>query len=98
MLWIDRMASRTLGASERLLKEAAMQSREIQLKRRPVGKPVAEDFTCASRDVPPPAEGEVQVRNLWMAVDPAQREKLCAAFRARRRDGRTGDRRGDRVA
>ena len=53
-----------------------MQSREIQLKRRPVGTPVAEDFAIVSVDLPPPAESEVQVRNLWMAVDPAMRGRM----------------------
>lgn len=56
-----------------------MQSREIQLKRRPVGAPVADDFAVAVRDVPAPAEGEVQVRNRWMAVDPAMRGRMSDA-------------------
>lgn len=53
-----------------------MQSREIQLKRRPVGTPVAEDFATVTVEVPPPDDGEVQVRNLWMAVDPAMRGRM----------------------
>lgn len=56
-----------------------MQSREIQLKRRPVGTPVAEDFATVTVDVPPPGEGEVQVRNLWMALDPAMRGRMSDA-------------------
>jgi len=56
-----------------------MQSREIQLKRRPVGTPVAEDFATVTVDTPPPAPGEVQVRNLWMAVDPAMRGRMSDA-------------------
>ncbi|WP_068086625.1 NADP-dependent oxidoreductase [Novosphingobium rosa] len=56
-----------------------MQSREIQLIRRPVGTPVAEDFALVTRDVPPPAPGEVQVRNLYMAVDPAMRGRMSDA-------------------
>lgn len=38
-----------------------MQSREIQLKRRPVGTPVAEDFATVTVSVPPPGAGEVQI-------------------------------------
>lgn len=53
-----------------------MISREVQLKRRPVGSPVPEDFGMASREVPPPAPGEVTVRNLFMAVDPAMRGRM----------------------
>lgn len=56
-----------------------MQSREIQLIRRPIGTPVAEDFALVTRDVPPPAPGEVQVRNLFMAVDPAMRGRMSDA-------------------
>ena len=53
-----------------------MQSREMQLKRRPVGTPVGEDFALVAVDVPPPGAGEVQVRNLWMAIDPAMRGRM----------------------
>jgi NADPH-dependent curcumin reductase CurA len=53
-----------------------MQSREMQLKRRPVGTPVAEDFALVTLEIPPPGPGEVQVRNLWMAVDPAMRGRM----------------------
>lgn len=56
-----------------------MQSREIHLKRRPVGTPVAEDFAMIAVDVPPPGAGEVQVRNLWMAIDPAMRGRMSDA-------------------
>lgn len=56
-----------------------MKSREMQLKRRPVGMPVAEDFALVETFVPPPALGEVQVRNLYMAVDPAMRGRMSDA-------------------
>jgi NADPH-dependent curcumin reductase CurA len=48
----------------------------MHLKRRPVGAPAAEDFALVSVDVPPPGPGEVQVRNLFMAVDPAMRGRM----------------------
>ena len=53
-----------------------MKSREMQLKRRPSGLPVPEDFALVETFVPPPARGEVQVRNLYMAVDPAMRGRM----------------------
>jgi NADPH-dependent curcumin reductase CurA len=53
-----------------------MKSAEMQLRRRPVGAPVADDFALVSVDVPLPGPGEVQVRNLWMAVDPAMRGRM----------------------
>lgn len=56
-----------------------MQSREIHLKRRPVGEPVAEDFAEMLVDVPEPGPGEVRVRNKWMAVDPAMRGRMSDA-------------------
>jgi NADPH-dependent curcumin reductase CurA len=55
------------------------QSREVQLKRRPEGAPVRADFELFTRDIPPPGAGEVQVRNLWMAVDPAMRGRMSDA-------------------
>ena len=53
-----------------------MISREVQLKRRPVGAPVPEDFALVSREVAPAGAGEVTVRNLYMAVDPAMRGRM----------------------
>jgi len=54
-------------------------SREIRLKRRPEGMPVRDDFELANVQVPAPGAGEVQVRNLWMAVDPAMRGRMNEA-------------------
>ena len=51
-------------------------SREIRLKSRPVGLPKASDFELASVDLPAPGDGEVQVRNLWMSVDPYMRGRM----------------------
>lgn len=56
-----------------------VQSREVRLKRRPAGVPAAEDFELATVTVAPPGPGEVQVRNLWMAVDPAMRGRMSDA-------------------
>jgi len=50
--------------------------REIRLKSRPRGLPVADNFELASVDLPAPAAGEVQVKNLWMTVDPYMRGRM----------------------
>ena len=51
-------------------------SREIRLKSRPVGTPTADNFELASVTLPAPGPGEVQVRNLWMTVDPYMRGRM----------------------
>jgi NADPH-dependent curcumin reductase CurA len=51
-------------------------SREVRLKRRPAGLPSAEDFELAAVEVGPPASGEVQVKNLYMSVDPYMRGRM----------------------
>ena len=50
--------------------------REIRLKSRPVGMPKAENFELVSVDLSAPAAGEVQVKNLWMTVDPYMRGRM----------------------
>jgi hypothetical protein len=51
-------------------------SREIRLKSRPVGLPTADNFELASVELPAPGPGEVQVRNLFMSVDPYMRGRM----------------------
>ena len=50
--------------------------REVRLKSRPNGLPTAENFELASVDLPAPGAGEVQVKNLWMTVDPYMRGRM----------------------
>jgi NADPH-dependent curcumin reductase CurA len=50
--------------------------REIRLKSRPSGVPTADNFETAQVDLPAPGAGEVQVRNLWMTVDPYMRGRM----------------------
>nr|WP_219822614.1 NADP-dependent oxidoreductase [Sphingomonas montanisoli] len=57
----------------------AMRSREVRLERRPNGSPVRDDFSFGEVDLPDPGPGEVQVRNLWMAMDPAMRGRMSEA-------------------
>jgi NADPH-dependent curcumin reductase CurA len=51
-------------------------SREVRLKSRPEGMPKLENFEVASVDVPAPGPGEVQVKNLFMSVDPYMRGRM----------------------
>jgi NADPH-dependent curcumin reductase CurA len=53
-----------------------MQSREIRLKSRPDGMPKPENFELATVDVAAPGAGEVQVKNLFMSVDPYMRGRM----------------------
>jgi NADPH-dependent curcumin reductase CurA len=50
--------------------------REIRLKSRPSGLPTHENFETVSVDLRDPGAGEVQVRNLWMTVDPYMRGRM----------------------
>ena len=54
-------------------------SREVHLISRPVGAPGRDNFKMVSVEVGPPGPGEVQVRNRWMAVDPAMRGRMSDA-------------------
>ena len=53
-----------------------MQSREIRLTSRPDGMPTAANFELATVEVPEPGAGEVQVKNLFMSVDPYMRGRM----------------------
>lgn len=53
-------------------------SREIRLKSRPVGLPGPENFELAQVSIPDPGPGQVQVRNLYMSVDPYMRGRMRA--------------------
>ena len=51
-------------------------SREVRLKTRPEGMPAPDNFEVASVELPDPGPGEVQVRNLYMSVDPYMRGRM----------------------
>lgn len=55
---------------------ARLTSREIRLASRPDGWPTLDNFALAERELNDPAPGEVQVRNLWMSVDPYMGNRL----------------------
>ena len=51
-------------------------SREWRLKSRPVGAPTQQNFEIGTVEVPEPGEGQIQVRNLWISVDPYMRGRM----------------------
>jgi NADPH-dependent curcumin reductase CurA len=53
-------------------------SREAHLIARPTGMPRPEEFAIVERKVPDAAEGQIQVRNMYLSVDPAMRPRLSA--------------------
>jgi len=53
-----------------------MQSTDVRLKQRPTGMPTHDDFELETVDVPDPTDGEVQVQNLCMSVDPYMRGRM----------------------
>jgi NADPH-dependent curcumin reductase CurA len=55
---------------------AQITSREIRLKKRPVGMPSEDDFDLAEVKIPEPGAGEVLIRNIYMSVDPYMRGRM----------------------
>jgi NADPH-dependent curcumin reductase CurA len=53
-----------------------MQNREIRFASRPAGMPTLENFQFADSEVPPPDEGDVLVRTLYISVDPYLRGRM----------------------
>lgn len=55
---------------------STLPARLIQLKSRPVGDLAVSDLEIIETVAPEPVKGEVQVRNLWMSVDPYMLNRL----------------------
>ena len=53
-----------------------MKARAVALKSRPVGMPKISDFDIIDIDVPEPKDGEIQVKNACMSVDPYMRGRM----------------------
>ena len=51
-------------------------SKEIHLKSRPAGVPVADNFELVETSIPDPGEGELLVQNIFMSVDPYIRGRM----------------------
>jgi NADPH-dependent curcumin reductase CurA len=56
----------------------SINARQVQLIRRPEGKPSPSDFRIVEAALPDLAEGELLVENLWMSVDPYMRRNMDA--------------------
>jgi len=54
-------------------------SKEVHFKSRPTGMPTPDNFEVVTVDVPAPGAGEVQVKNLYMSVDPYMRGRLAGS-------------------
>lgn len=54
----------------------AITSNDWTLAKRPVGEPKADDFAMISSEAAAPGDGEIQVRNSWMSVDPYMRGRM----------------------
>lgn len=46
-----------------------MKNTQVLLARRPVGRPVVDDFSVAESEVPEPGEGEALMQNLYISLD-----------------------------
>lgn len=56
-----------------------MKSRQLRLAARPVGEPQDSDFEMVSADVPPPQDGQVLLRTIWLSLDPYMRGRMSGA-------------------
>jgi NADPH-dependent curcumin reductase CurA len=53
-----------------------MQTRAVALQERPVGMPKTSDFQILTQGLPDPGDGEIQVKNVCMSVDPYMRGRM----------------------
>jgi NADPH-dependent curcumin reductase CurA len=58
-----------------------IRNREILLKARPTGLPQESDFEIVDSELAEPGPGQVLVRNLFLSVDPYQRNRMRTALR-----------------
>ena len=61
---------------EHAMTETREPARRVLLARRPKGAPVADDFRLDEVPVPPLQPGEVQVRTIWLSLDPYMRGRM----------------------
>ena len=58
---------------------AAIKNHQIVLASRPEGEPRPENFSLVETDLPEPRDGEVQLKTLWLSLDPYMRGRISAA-------------------
>ena len=51
-------------------------ARAWHLVSRPQGRPTSDNFALLDIALPPESEGQLQVRNLWLSVDPYMRGRM----------------------
>src|SRR3984957_16333538 len=51
-------------------------NRQVVLKRRPTGMPVAGDFSLVDGPLPEPADGQVLLRGIYLSLDPYMRGRI----------------------
>src|SRR5947207_6676607 len=56
-----------------------MTNHQITLKKRPVGKPAADDFETIVAPAPVPRDGEVLRRTIYLSLDPYMRGRMSDA-------------------
>lgn len=56
-----------------------MQTTQVRLASRPHGEPQDRDFELVTTDLPPPGEGELALRVVYLSLDPYMRGRMSAA-------------------
>jgi NADPH-dependent curcumin reductase len=56
-----------------------MQTHQIRLRRRPTGRPVADDFEIVDAPLPPLRDGDVLRRTIYLSLDPYMRGRMSDA-------------------
>src|ERR1700688_4988701 len=51
-------------------------NRQVLLKRRPNGMPVADDFAIVDSPLPEPGDGQVLLRGIYLSLDPYMRGRI----------------------
>lgn len=54
----------------------ALTSKQIMFTARPAGMPTPDTFRLEETQIPEPGPGEIQVKNLWLSVDPYMRGRM----------------------
>jgi NADPH-dependent curcumin reductase len=57
----------------------AEQNTQIRLASRPVGRPMAENFSVSTKPVPEPGDGQVLIRTQYLSLDPYMRGRMSDA-------------------
>src|SRR5260370_15330763 len=69
---------RTSAVASLSLEETTMSqsAKRVVLVSRPVGEPKGSDFRVEDYALPPPGEGQVLLRTIWLSLDPYMRGRM----------------------